>query len=102
MSDLSHSQLWLKFRRIKGLRQLLEKALLLYVLITDADFPNASKVIAVTALAYLVNPFDAIPDVTPIIGYVDDMAIILGVIKKLSGNIQPHHRRQAKQRMNEL
>ncbi|MCW8195721.1 DUF1232 domain-containing protein [Proteobacteria bacterium 005FR1] len=102
MSELSHTQLWSKLKQIRGIEHLLRKALLLHALMSDADVPRSSKIIAVTALVYLVNPFDAIPDVTPFLGYVDDLAVIMGALKKLSKDIQPHHEAQAQQMLERL
>ena len=36
----------------------------------------------VTALNYLVDPFDLIPDSTPFIGYVDDAVVVEFVVEK--------------------
>ena len=43
------------------------------------EIPWKSLVLIVVAIIYFVNPFDLIPDVIPILGYVDDAAII-GVV----------------------
>jgi uncharacterized membrane protein YkvA (DUF1232 family) len=40
---------------------------------------NDDLTLIVAALNYLVDPFDLIPDMTPVIGYVDD-AIVVGFV----------------------
>ena len=43
--------------------------------------PIRSITLSVAALAYLLSPLDIIPDSLPIIGYVDDVSVIMGVLK---------------------
>lgn len=43
---------------------------------TDPAIPKRYKVLGIATLLYLINPFDAIPDVLPGIGYVDDAAAL--------------------------
>lgn len=102
MTELSHMSVWGKLKQIRGIETLLTKALLLYALIVDADFPAASKILAVAAIAYLVNPFDVIPDLTPFLGYVDDLTVIVSAISKLSTDIQSHHHTHAQQMLAKL
>lgn len=44
------------------------------------EIPVATIVSIVAALVYLLNPMDLIPDVIPIIGYLDDAAVVLFVL----------------------
>jgi uncharacterized membrane protein YkvA (DUF1232 family) len=47
---------------------------------TDPAIPARYKVLGIAALLYLINPFDAIPDVLPGVGYVDDAAVIAAFV----------------------
>ncbi|QQA59933.1 DUF1232 domain-containing protein [Aeromonas caviae] len=40
--------------------------MLLYVLLTDGDLPVWCYALIIGALAYLVNPFDVVPDPIPL------------------------------------
>jgi hypothetical protein len=75
MSNPSHSDIMRKLKEIKGIKELLEKAVLLYVLLTDGDLPVWCYALIIGALAYLVNPFDAVRVFNilcqPIIGQYD-------------------------------
>lgn len=51
------------------------------------DVPWQTIVSAIAAILYFVNPFDLIPDFLPVIGYIDDAAIIGFVIASISSDI---------------
>ncbi len=51
------------------------------------DVPWQTIVSAIAAVLYFINPFDVIPDFLPVIGYIDDTAIIGFVIASISSDI---------------
>lgn len=42
----------------------------------DRDASIFGKLLAVFAVAYVVMPFDVIPDVMPVIGWLDDVGVV--------------------------
>lgn len=52
-------------------------ARLLLSLATDPRVPTSRKALLVMAAAYVVSPFDLIPERLPIIGALDDVAVML-------------------------
>ncbi len=56
---------------------------LLYRLLKDERVSTKTKASIVGVIGYLALPFDIIPDSIPIIGQIDDIVIILPVIKKI-------------------
>ncbi len=64
-------------------------ALVLYYLFLDENVPKRSKSIIIAALAYFIFPIDSIPDITPIIGYSDDIGILYVTIMQLVRYITP-------------
>jgi uncharacterized membrane protein YkvA (DUF1232 family) len=54
------------------------------------------------ALAYFVLPFDAIPDVLPVLGFTDDAAVLATTIKLVASHIRPEHRAVAKAKLAEF
>lgn len=59
----------------------------LYSIVNNSDTPWTTKATAVAALLYLVTPLDAVPDFAPIVGLLDDAAIITLAISQLSGSM---------------
>lgn len=42
--------------------------------------PNHMKALIIGAIGYIILPIDLIPDITPILGYTDDLASVAGVV----------------------
>jgi uncharacterized membrane protein YkvA (DUF1232 family) len=53
---------------------------------TSAHLPLSSKAIAIGALLYFINPIDLIPDHIPVIGYMDDLAVLALAIEQIFGS----------------
>lgn len=102
MSGIPHESMLKKLKDIKGFKQLLLCALLLYALLLDADCPPWAKAVVVAALLYLLNPLDAVPDPLLWAGYIDDLAVLMGAVATLSKVIKPHHHASASQMHTEI
>ena len=50
------------------------------LLVLDPRVPRRIRILPLLLVPYLALPFDLIPDFIPILGYVDDVAIVLGVL----------------------
>jgi uncharacterized membrane protein YkvA (DUF1232 family) len=44
------------------------------------DTPLSAKVLGCFALAYALSPIDLVPDFIPILGYVDDLLLLPGLV----------------------
>ena len=56
---------------------LLYAALLMYYAFRRSDTPAWAKRIVMGAFVYLFSPVDAIPDLSPFIGYTDDLGVLM-------------------------
>ncbi len=74
-------------------------ALVLYYLFKDKNVPSSSKTIIIAALAYFIFPMDSIPDITPIIGYSDDLGVLYVTISQLIKYISPDILQKVKDRI---
>src|SRR5882672_2643768 len=63
-------------RRRFGMLSLLRRPRALFRFLNDPNAPKLWQLIAVLSIAYVVLPIDAIPDVIPIIGWLDDLGIV--------------------------
>jgi len=61
------------------------KALYRYMKARDVSWHRKS--IVVGALIYFITPIDAIPDIAPLIGYLDDLGVITALIKYLGNEL---------------
>ncbi len=65
-------------RALQVLRHLPSFARLYWRLFRDRRVSIWPKMLLVLTLVYVVSPLDAIPDFIPVIGEMDDLAVVLG------------------------
>ena len=75
---------------------IIQNALTLYYTM-NSDAPKWVKVIIAMALAYLVAPIDSIPDLIPVLGFSDDLGLLITVLSKIAIHIKDESRQQARQ-----
>lgn len=56
--------------------QLLYSSLLMIFAYKSPNTPKWAKRIILGAFAYLISPIDTIPDLTPVLGFTDDLSVI--------------------------
>lgn len=86
---------WKKIRAIAQVFPFAKDAIELYFCAIDPKTPLGAKVIAFSALAYLILPLDLIPDIIPVGGYADDVAAIIAAVGSLQIHITDEHRKKA-------
>lgn len=57
----------------------------------DPDVQWYRKFIIVSALIYFISPVDAIPDIAPLFGYLDDFGVIAAVVKFMGRELQAYY-----------
>jgi uncharacterized membrane protein YkvA (DUF1232 family) len=64
----------------------------LYYYMKDPFVGWHRKAIVVAGLIYFLVPFDAIPDFSPFIGFLDDLGVITSLLKYLGKELVPYYR----------
>ncbi len=99
----SEESLWKKltqFSKSAGVT-VVYAALLLYYMMKDKNVGLKSKVTIAAALGYFILPTDAIFDLTPLIGYSDDLGVLLFALGQISSNITPDIKEKARLKLSE-
>lgn len=100
-SSFDSSSIWSTIRsfakRLGGAG--LEATLIAWSLVNDPEVDARAKAIVVSALVYLGVPTDAVPDIIPIAGLTDDIAVLLAAVVTVAWAIRPHHQAFARERM---
>ena len=79
-------------------REVVEIALKLFYASQSTETPKWAKTIIYGALGYFINPVDAIPDLTPAVGYVDDLGVLVAALAIVAIHITPDIAEKAKQK----
>jgi len=75
--------------KFKAVRDLALNVTCLYEMLVDPDYTIGWEVKAgiIVGLGYFISPVDAVPDVIPVVGYVDDALVVAYVVHLLSQDI---------------
>ncbi len=92
--EFTESGFWEKVKTFakKAGRAVIERALLLYAVATDPATPLWIRTALYSALAYFISPLDLVPDLTPLLGLSDDMAVMAAALTLANGYITDAHR----------
>ena len=80
-------------------KEVIEKALWLFYAAQDPATPVWAKGVIYGALGYFISPIDAIPDITPIIGYTDDLGVLAAAVASVSMYITAEVKEKASQKL---
>ena len=76
-------------------KEVVEKALLLYYAAQEEKAPAWAKATIAAALGYFIVPLDAIADLTPAVGYADDLGVLALAIAAVATYINDDVREKA-------
>ncbi len=99
----SEKSLWeklKKFSKTAGVK-VVYAVLLLFYAMKDKSVSVKSKLSIAAALGYFIFPADAIFDLTPIIGFSDDLGVLLFALTQIASNITPEIKEKAKVKLND-
>jgi uncharacterized membrane protein YkvA (DUF1232 family) len=94
----SERSLWEKLARSARMagREVAEKALCLFYAAREPSTPQWAKSVIYGALAYLILPADAIPDLTPGIGFTDDLSALAFAVATTAAHVTPAIKEKAR------
>nr|WP_298412054.1 YkvA family protein [uncultured Halomonas sp.] len=97
-SRYSDEAFWDKVSRYarKAGKTTLEPGLKLYYSAQDPDTPVWAKTTIYGALGYFIFPLDTIPDVTPFVGYTDDVSVLVGALAVVAAHVKKEHTSKAR------
>jgi len=83
--------LWTKLERVGKKISFYKDILALVNYMRDSLVSWHRKAIVVGALIYFISPIDTIPDIAPLIGYLDDLGVITALLKFLGSELMPYY-----------
>ncbi len=93
---------WRKFGGVAAHIPFAEDLLAAYYCAFDRATPLQVKGTLLGAIAYFVLPFDAVPDMLPVLGFTDDAAVLMTALKVVSSHITSDHRAAARATLDEM
>ncbi|MBD7913378.1 MULTISPECIES: YkvA family protein [Clostridium] len=54
------------------------------------DIPIGTIISIVSTFIYIISPIDLIPDYIPVVGYIDDIAILSWVLKSINSDVEEY------------
>lgn len=100
-SEYSDSSFWDKVKKfaLTAGKEVIEKALWLYYAAQRPETPKWAKTAIYGALAYFISPIDAIPDITPLVGFTDDLGALAAAIAMTSVYINEDVKRKTSEKL---
>ena len=78
---------------------MVERALCLYGTAQQADTPLWARTVIYGALTYFITPIDAVPDITPVLGYSDDLGVLVSAQLTVAMFVSDDIRQQARDKV---
>lgn len=85
------ANIWTKIEQVGKKISFAKDIAALYRYMTDRYVSWHRKAIVVAALIYFISPIDAVPDIAPLIGYLDDLGVITALLKYLGSELIPYY-----------
>ncbi|MGI6569609.1 MAG: YkvA family protein [Caldicoprobacterales bacterium] len=99
----SESSFWdkvQKFALSAGVKVVYAGLLLFYAL-QEPKIPGWAKATIMGALGYFISPIDAILDITPVVGYADDLGVLILALASVALLINDDVKAKAKKKLKE-
>ncbi|MFT5716468.1 MAG: uncharacterized membrane protein YkvA (DUF1232 family) [Oleiphilaceae bacterium] len=83
-------------------REAVSNAFILYYTLRAPETPVWCRTVIIGSLSYFISMIDGIPDLTPLLGYTDDIAVMAAAIATLSKYITPEIKSKADEKTGQL
>ncbi len=102
--QFSEKGLWNKIKNTarKTGEKTIYQVLVLFYTMREPATPVWCKGVILGTLGYFISLIDAIPDLTPIFGYTDDITLIVAAIGTLAAYITPEIESKAKEKTKQI
>ena len=99
--DYSETSFWQKLTNfaLQAGAGVIDLALQLYFAAADPATPRWARLAIIGALGYFISPIDAVPDMIPGIGFVDDLGVLTAAVATVATSITEEHRAKARDKM---
>lgn len=91
----------MKYAKVAGIN-VVYVGLLLFYSLSNPELPKNLKAVVMGSLGYFILPFDLIPDITPVVGYADDLGIMIAALLMIAFYINDDIKDKAKAKLNDL
>lgn len=90
-----------KYAKAAGLNVVYVGLLLFYTL-QNPKLPRKLKNVVIGSLGYFILPIDLIPDMIPLVGYTDDIGILMAAVVMVALYIDEEAKMKAKEKLKDL
>lgn len=100
--NYSDDSFWKKlkhFSKFAGMK-VVYPALMLHYMLKSDEVPLRAKLMITASLGYFILPIDFIPDFAALIGFTDDLGVLVLIIKQMATYITPEIRTNARAHVN--
>lgn len=85
------ANIWEKVEATGNKINFVKDVVALYKYMKDPVVSWYRKGIVVSALVYFITPLDLVPDLMPLVGYLDDMGVIVAVMRFLGNELMAYY-----------
>ena len=99
--EYSEKNLWeklKKYARVAG-QKTVYSALLMFYAFRRKETPGWAKNVILGAIGYFLSPFDGVPDLTPFLGYTDDLGVLSFGLVTIASYIDADVKKNARERL---
>lgn len=82
-------------------KEVVSNVLILYKVLKSPKTNPILTPLIISALGYLIMPFDLIPDFLPVAGFSDDISVLTAIITAISSSITPQIRKEVEKDIKE-